>query len=89
VTWVLSVGEVILFPTLQLQVDRMAPPYMKGSYFGAAGLSGLGFGLGPFAGGFMLQHLGGPITFGLTACCSVLAGVCCRAASRRSARPPS
>jgi MFS family permease len=89
VTWVLSVGEVILFPTLQLQVDRMAPPYMKGSYFGAAGLSGLGFGLGPFAGGFMLQHLGGPITFGLTACCSVLAGVCCRAASRRAARPPS
>jgi MFS family permease len=86
VTWVLSVGEVILFPTLQLQVDRMAPPYMKGSYFGAAGLSGLGFGLGPFAGGFMLQHLGGPVTFWLTAFCTLLGGLCCRLASNHSRR---
>ena len=85
VTLVLSVGEVILFPTLQLQVDRMAPAHMKGSYFGAAGLSGLGFGLGPFIGGFMLQYAGGPITFWATACCSVLAGVCCRIASGRQA----
>lgn len=85
VTWVLSVGEVILFPTLQLQVDRMAPPHMKGSYFGAAGLSGVGFGLGPFVGGFMLQHAGGPITFWATACCSVIAGMCCRLASNRRA----
>lgn len=85
VTWVLSVGEVILFPTLQLQVDRMAPPHMKGSYFGAAGLSGLGFGFGPFVGGFMLQHAGGPFTFWVTALCSVLAGVCCRIASTRRA----
>lgn len=81
VTWLLSIGEVILFPTLQLQVDRMAPPDMKGSYFGAAGLSGLGFGLGPFAGGFMLQHMGGPITFSLTAFAVVLGGVCCRRAA--------
>jgi MFS family permease len=86
VTCVLSVGEVILFPTLQLQVDRMAPPYMKGSYFGAAGLSGLGFGLGPFAGGFMLQHLGGPVTFWLTAFCTVLGGFCCRLASNHARR---
>jgi MFS family permease len=88
VTWVLSIGEVILFPTLQLQVDRMAPPYMKGSYFGAAGLSGLGFGLGPFAGGFMLQHLGGPITFAATACCVVLGGLCCRLASSEHRHEP-
>jgi MFS family permease len=89
VTWLLSVGEVILFPTLQLQVDRMAPPDMKGSYFGAAGLSSLGFGLGPFAGGFMLQHMGGPATFSLTALAVVLGGVCCRRAShaREGIRP--
>lgn len=74
-TWVLSVGEAILFPTLQLQVDRLAPPDMKGSYFGAAGLSAIGFGLGPFAGGFLLEHLGGPITFWLTALSTVLCGV--------------
>lgn len=84
VTWVLSMGEVILFPTLQLQVDRLAPPDMKGSYFGAAGLSGLGFGLGPFVGGFLLQHAGGPVTFWATAGCTLLAGLCCRLASRQT-----
>jgi MFS family permease len=86
VTWVLSVGEVILFPTLQVQVDRMAPPHMKGSYFGAAGLSGVGFGLGPFVGGFMLQYAGGAATFWATACCSVLGGLCCHRASLRKSR---
>lgn len=87
ITWVLSIGEVILFPTLQLQVDRLAPPYMKGSYFGAAGLSGLGFGLGPFVGGFALEHIGGAATFSLTALCAALGGVCCLFASRCSPRP--
>jgi predicted MFS family arabinose efflux permease len=87
VTLVLSLGEVILFPTLQLQVDRLAPSHMKGSYFGAAGLSGIGFGLGPFVGGFMLQYLGGPITFWSTALCSVFGGVCCGLAAKQRGGP--
>jgi MFS family permease len=88
VTVVFSVGEAILFPTLQLQVDRMAPAHMKGSYFGAAGLSAIGFGLGPMAGGFLLQHTGGGVTFFITALGVVAAGWCCRAASRRRAPVP-
>lgn len=82
-TWVLSVGEAILFPTLQLQVDRMAPPDMKGSYFGAAGLSALGFGVGPFIGGFLLEHVGGTATFWLTAASAALCGVFYWLASRQ------
>lgn len=83
-TWLLSVGEAILFPTLQIQVDRMAPVGLKGSYFGAAGLSALGFGVGPFIGGFTLEHLGGPATFWLTALSTVLCGVCYWLASRHA-----
>lgn len=83
-TWLLSVGEAILFPTLQIQVDRMAPVGLKGSYFGAAGLSALGFGIGPFVGGFTLEHLGGPATFWLTALSTVLCGVCYWLASRHA-----
>jgi MFS family permease len=85
VTWLLSVGEAVLFPTLQLQIDRLAPAHLKGSYFGAAGLSSIGFGLGPVAGGLMLQHGGGPLTFLLTSAAVIAAGFCCRMARREAA----
>ena len=78
----LSVGEAILFPTLQLQVDRMAPAHLRGSYFGAAGLSGLGFGAGPFVGGLLLEYAGGPATFWVTACAVIAGSACYWQASR-------
>lgn len=83
-TWVLSVGEAVLFPTLQIQVDRLAPPGMKGSYFGAAGLATLGFGVGPFVGGFLLEHAGGSVTFWVTSLASVMCGVFYWLASRHA-----
>lgn len=73
-TWVLSMGEAILFPTLNLQADRMAPDHLKGSYFGAIALGNLGFAAGPLLGGAMLQYLGGPTTFVLTAVITLLGG---------------
>ena len=72
--WVLSLGEAILFPTLSLQAERLAPPHLRGSYFGALSLGGLGFAAGPFAGGALLEIAGGPWTFVLTAAAIVLAG---------------
>lgn len=57
--FILSVGEVILFPTLQIMIDRMAPEDMKGSYFGAAALAGFGFAAGPIVGGALLEYFGG------------------------------
>ena len=54
----LSIGEVILFPTINLIIDRMAPEDMKGSYFGASSLAGFGFAIGPLVGGGLL-HIGG------------------------------
>ncbi|CAH7160263.1 MFS transporter [Vibrio chagasii] len=41
--FILSLGEVIAFPTLNVQIDRMAPPHLRGSYFGAAALYSLGY----------------------------------------------
>lgn len=57
--FLLSLGEVILFPTLSIIVDRMAPDHLKGSYFGAAALGAFGFSLAPLLGGFLLHQFGG------------------------------
>lgn len=55
-TLFLSIGEVIAFPTLSVQIDRLAPAHLKGSYFGAASLYSTGFALGPLVGGWLLSH---------------------------------
>ena len=55
-TFFLSLGEVIAFPTLSVQIDRLAPAHLKGSYFGAASLYSAGFAIGPLLGGWLLSH---------------------------------
>lgn len=55
--FVLSLGEVIAFPTLNVQIDRMAPPHLRGSYFGAAALYSLGFAIAPLVGGVVIETL--------------------------------
>lgn len=57
--FVLSLGEAILFPTLNIIIDRIAPAHMKGSYFGAFSLSVVGFALAPLVGGGLLYVFGG------------------------------
>ncbi|MGF1763183.1 MDR family MFS transporter [Aliivibrio kagoshimensis] len=56
--FVLSVGEVIAFPTLNVQIDQIAPAHLRGSYFGAASIYSLGFAMAPFIGGVIIQLLG-------------------------------
>ncbi|WP_169449641.1 MDR family MFS transporter [Maritalea myrionectae] len=56
---VLSIGEAILFPTLNIITDRLAPEHLKGSYFGASSLSSFGFVFAPLFGGFLLHQFGG------------------------------
>lgn len=53
-TVILSLGEAILFPTLNLKIDQVAPDHLKGTYFGAANLYALGYGTGPLAAGFLI-----------------------------------
>jgi MFS family permease len=83
-TFVLSLGEAILFPTLNLQTDRLAPAHLRGTYFGAASFSSLGFAAGPLAGGAALQYLGGPTTFLLTAGMLIASALSYRASARRA-----
>lgn len=68
--FLLSVGEAVLFPLFNVLIDEMAPPHLKGSYFGASALAGLGWALAPLVGGWLLQVWGGPALF------AVMAGIC-------------
>lgn len=56
--FVLSLGEVIAFPTLNVQIDKLAPAHLRGSYFGAAAIYSLGFAFAPLLGGMIIQMYG-------------------------------
>ncbi|WP_199610892.1 MDR family MFS transporter [Flocculibacter collagenilyticus] len=64
--FILALGESILFPNMNIQIDRIAPPHMKGVYFGAAAFYSIGFAIGPYIGGVILSFLSGPILYGFT-----------------------
>jgi MFS family permease len=59
---VMSLAEAILFPTMNVHIDRLAPDHLRGVYFGAASLYELGFAIAPLGGGIILDHFSG---FGL------------------------
>lgn len=56
---VMSLAEAILFPTMNVHIDRLAPDHLRGAYFGAASLYELGFAIAPLGGGIILDHFGG------------------------------
>jgi MFS family permease len=55
----MSIAEAILFPTMNVHIDRLAPAHLRGAYFGAASFYSLGFALAPLIGGFVLDNFGG------------------------------
>lgn len=61
--FVVSVAEAILFPTMSVQVDQMAPDHLRGSYFGASSFYALGWALAPLAGGLILEWGSGPVLY--------------------------
>ncbi|MDT3319001.1 MFS transporter [Shewanella sp. SP1S2-4] len=69
---VMSVAETILFPTMNVHIDRLAPDHLRGAYFGAASFYDLGFALAPLGGGIILDHFGGQWLFLTGAALSVL-----------------
>jgi len=56
---VMSLAETILFPTMNVHIDRLAPDHLRGAYFGAASFYEFGFALAPLGGGIILDHFGG------------------------------
>ncbi|PKQ77595.1 MFS transporter [Aeromonas sobria] len=63
----LSIGETILFPLLNVLIDQMAPAHLKGSYFGASALAGLGGAAGALLGGWILEQWSGQLLYVLMA----------------------
>lgn len=57
---VMSLAEAILFPTMNVHVDRIAPKNLRGTYFGATAFYDLGFALAPVGGGIILDLYSGP-----------------------------
>ncbi|MDP5212867.1 MFS transporter [Pseudoalteromonas tunicata] len=60
---IMSLAEAILFPTMNVHIDRLAPAHLRGAYFGAASFYDLGFALAPLGGGIILDYLGGSWLF--------------------------
>ncbi|MCY7893816.1 MFS transporter [Bacillus vallismortis] len=53
-----TIGEVLLFSMMDLFVDQIAKPGLKGTYFGAIGFSQLGNVIGPWIGGLCIDLFG-------------------------------
>ncbi|WP_454191662.1 MDR family MFS transporter [Paenibacillus sp. Marseille-Q7038] len=53
---IFTIGEVLMFTLMDLLVDRIAKPELKGTYFGMIGFNNLGNVLAPLIGGALLTH---------------------------------
>lgn len=56
---VMSLAEAILFPTMNVHIDRLAPQHLRGVYFGASSFYEFGFAFAPLGGGIILDNFGG------------------------------
>jgi MFS family permease len=69
---VMSLAETILFPTMNVHIDRLAPDHLRGAYFGAASFYEFGFAIAPLGGGIILDQLGGPWLFFIAAALTLI-----------------
>jgi MFS family permease len=53
---IFSVAEAIIYPNLNIQMDRLAPEKHRGAYLGASSLTILGLSIGPIISGFFLKE---------------------------------
>ncbi|MEO2078372.1 MAG: MFS transporter [Bacillus sp. (in: firmicutes)] len=59
----LTIGEILIFPSNSMMIDQLAPEHLRGTYFGAAQFRKIGNFLGPIVGGYLLSHFHGQIMF--------------------------
>ena len=64
---IISFAEAILFPTMNVHIDRIAPQHLRGAYFGASSFYDFGFAFAPLGGGIILDLWGGSTVFVITA----------------------
>lgn len=53
---IFSIAEAIVYPNLNIQIDRLAPEKHRGAYLGASSLIILGLSIGPIISGFFLKE---------------------------------
>jgi len=56
--FIFTCGEVMMFTMTDILTDRFASPELRGSYFGAMGLTAIGQSVGPIVGGQLLASFG-------------------------------
>lgn len=59
----LTIGEILIFPSNSLLIDRLASEELRGTYFGASQFRKLGNFIGPIFGGYLLSSFGGGMMF--------------------------
>ncbi|MDQ6597420.1 MDR family MFS transporter [Bacillus salipaludis] len=59
----LTLGEILIFPSSSILIDHLAPENLRGAYFGAGQFRKIGNFLGPVLGGFLLSHVHGQVMF--------------------------
>jgi MFS family permease len=59
----LTIGEILIFPSNSYLIDELAEEHLRGTYFGAAQFRKLGHFFGPVLGGYLLSHFNGQIMF--------------------------
>lgn len=63
---VITLGEILIFPMGGVIIDRLATDELRGTYFGANGFRSIGFFIGPWLGGLMLDSFNGSFLFLIT-----------------------
>ncbi len=72
--FMITLGEIVVFPQSNEYVANLADEEMRGAYFGASSMTSLGAFVGPWVGGVVLSLYGGPVLF-LVVAVVVLAGI--------------
>lgn len=63
--FIITLGEIIIFPQNSQYISELAPPTMRASYFGAWSLADLGTFMGPWLGGMVLPWSGRALLFSM------------------------
>lgn len=59
----ITIGEVLIFPSSSFLIDQLATDELRGTYFGAAQFRKIGQFAGPVVGGYLLSEAGGTVMF--------------------------
>ncbi|WP_426153514.1 MFS transporter [Pseudomonas sp. DC3000-4b1] len=84
---VFTLGEIIVFPAEYMFIDRIAPPHLRGMYYGAQNLANLGAALGPVLCGWVLAVLAPGWMFVMLAGFIVAGGLAYSVGARLAASP--